>query len=296
MRPTRSTASRTGSSTSSARFSKGRFSRVVLGEQISWASQVSPDGRYLLFESSVDVTGYDSGGAGEAYLYDSNGGSEGAVCVSCRQDGQPSVAPTGGVPGVSPYQVLPGTGNIFDRAQVLTMRDGEPQVFFSSPDKLAPGAVEHQNNVYEWSHGQVFRMVSAQEGQQSPYPGSGKFAAFAGASKDGSDVYLVTPETLNWEDGDERLSVYDARTGGGFPEPPEPPVPCQATTEGSCQGPAHGAPSSPGAASAAFNGPGNPTPAGEKKQKKKAHKKKSHKKKGHAKKHKRANHNRRAGK
>ena len=122
------------------------------------------------------------------------------------------------------------------------------------------------------------------------------FAVFGGASKDGSDVYLSTPETLNWEDGDERLSVYDARIGGGFAEPPAPPGPCQATTEGSCQGPAQGAPSSPGAASAAFNGPGNPAPAGEKKQKKKAHKKKSHKKKGHAKKHKRANHNRRAGK
>jgi hypothetical protein len=280
-------------------FREAEFDSVVLGSQIEWSSRVSPSGRYLLFESSADVTGYDSGGAAEAYLYDSQGGSEGTLCVSCRQDGQPSVAPKGAVVGEPRYHVLSVGGtanNPLNGPKFLTMHGSEPQVFFSSPDKLAPGAVEDQNNVYEWSHGQVFRLVSAQEGQQSPYPGSGGFAYFGGTSADGSDVYMVTPETINWEDGDQRLSVYDARIGGGFPELPPAPAPCQATTEGSCQGPGQGAPPSPGAASAAFNGPGNPAPSGKKKQKK-AHKKKSHhQKKGHAKKHKRANNNRRAGK
>ena len=276
----------------------GEFRHVAINFQREWVSRVSPDGRYLLFQSSANVTGYDSGGPPEAYLYDSQDGSEGTLCISCRQDGQPSVAPVDD--GKTPaYEVLPAgeiISNTLNGPQFLTVRDGEAQVFFSSPDKLAPGAVEHQNNVYEWSHGQVFRLVSAEEGQQSPRPSGGRFAAFGGASKDGRDVYLTTPETINWEDGNQRLSVYDARIGGGFAEPAAPPAPCQATTEGSCQGPAQGAPYSPGAASAAFNGPGNPVPAGEKKQKKKAHKKKSHKKKGHAKKHKRANNNRRAGK
>jgi Tol biopolymer transport system component len=275
-------------------FSNADRVHVVLGSQLEWTSRVSPDGRYLLFESSADVTGYDSGGPAEAYLYDAHGGSEGTTCVSCRQDGQPSVAPLS-------YHLLAAgqaINNALNGPQFLTVHGGQPQVFFSSPDKLAPGAVENQNNVYEWSHGQVFRVVSARKGQQSPVPGAGFGAFFSGASDDGSNAYFVTPETLNWEDGDERLSVYDARVGGGFPEPAAQPPPCEATTEGSCQGAAQGAPAVGGAASAAFNGPGNP-PAQAPKQKKskKPHKKKhKHAKKKNNSKARQANANRRAGK
>jgi hypothetical protein len=274
---------------------------VFVSHQIGWTSRVSPNGRYLLFESLVNVTGYDSGGAPEAYLYDAHGGSEGTVCVSCRQDGQPSVAPKGGSDtGGFIYEVLCAggvTNNRLNGPEFLTMHDGKPQVFFSSPDKLAPGAVENQNNVYEWAHGQVFRLGSAREGQQSPFPLAGFYALFGGASEDGSDAYFVTPETLNWEDGDERLSVYDARVGGGYPEPAAPPAPCEATREGSCQGAPQGAPVIGGAASAAFNGPGNP-PAQAPKQKKskKPHKKKHKAKKGSGKQARQANANRRAGK
>ncbi len=265
---------------------------VVLVDPGTWASRISPDGRYLLFESSTKVTGYDSGGPREAYLYDAHGGSEGTVCVSCRPDGQPSVAPVYHKENgkeIFEYNVLPVASvinNPLHPAQFLTVHGGEPQVFFSSPDKLAPGAVKGQNNVYEWSHGQVFRLVSAREGQQA-YPKAGHFAVFVGADTSGEDAYLVTPETLNWEDGDERLSVYDARVGGGFPEPPPPPPACDATAEGSCQGEAQGGPSAPGAASAAFSGPGNP--AASTNQKKKAHKKK-HAKKKHKRHTKRARH------
>ena len=272
---------------------------VVTGT--SRTSQVSPDGRYLVFESLGDVTGYRSGGSYEAYLYDAEGGSEGTICVSCRPDGQPSVA-HGSVGGRGPYQVLPSYQQLFSPhpAQVLISHGDTVQVFFSSPDTLSRGAVEGQNNVYEWSHGQVFRLASADAGQQAEAL-SGYFAGFVGASADGSDVYLYTPETLNWEDGDERVSVYDARVGGGFPEPPPPLPACDATAEGSCQGSAQTGPVVPGAASASFSGPGNPTPAGGKQKK---HAKKKHAKKKHAKKkHKRdpkrarqANVNRRAGK
>ena len=263
----------------------------------SWTSRVSPDGQYLLFQSTANVTGYESGASYEAYLYDAHGGSEGTTCISCRQDGQPSVAPS----GAEPYIVLAqgqAANSLLHPAEFLIMHEGEPRVFFSSLDPLAPGAVVGQTNAYEWAHGQVFRLSSSIKGQLE-HPSGGYGSAFVGASDDGSDVYLFTPETLNWEDGDERLSVYDARVGGGFPEPPAPPVPCEATSEGSnsCQGPAQGASASPGAASAAFNGPGNPPASKQKKSKKKPHKKHKHaKKKGKGKRARHANGNRRAGK
>jgi hypothetical protein len=270
------------------------FRRVVLRYQGYWSSRVSADGRYLLFQSSTNITGYPGGNTRQAYLYDADGGSEGTTCISCRQDGQASVAPP-------EYEVLPvdtAIGNFFDPARLLVVHNGEPRVFFSSPDKLAPGAVERQNNIYEWVHGQVFRLVSALEGQQSPSPTGGIFALFAGASSDGSDTYLATPETLTWEDGDARVSIYDARVGGGHPEPPPPPASCLPTTESSCQGPSQGGAVVPGAASATFNGPGNPKQA-EPQKKKKSKKKKSKKhakKKGSGKKARHANGNRRAGK
>ena len=180
--------------------------------------------------------------------------------------------------------------------QFLVTRDGEPRVFFSSPDALAPGAVEGQNNIYEWSHGQLFRLASAVEGQQGRLF-SGYGTAFAGASGDGSDIYFFTPETLNWEDGDERFSVYDARIGGGFSQPPAPPAPCNADAEGSCQGAAQGGPAVPGAASTTFTGPGNEKQTQAKKKKKKARKKsKKKQKKGKGKQARHANGNGRTGK
>lgn len=262
-------------------------------------SEVSAEGRYLLFESTADYTVYESGGAPEAYLFDSQASSEALLCVSCRPDGQPSLAPSG-------YEVLIHDFGISSKPNPvahLAMREGRPLVLFSSPDPLAPGAVAGQNNVYEWTHGQVFRLTSAEEGQQST-PVSKGFALPVGISADGQDAYFVSPETLNWEDGDERLSVYDARIGGGFAEPPPPSAPCDPNSEGSCQGPAQAPPAPGQAASAAFNGPGNPPERAskQKSKKKKKHAKKKHakKRKKHARKHKKrargANAKRRAGK
>jgi Tol biopolymer transport system component len=230
---------------------------VVIKSATFQTAQVSPDGRYLLFESSSRVTGYASAGLPEVYLYDSQAGSAGVTCVSCRQDGQPSPDDRYGDPGYALLSRGLGVQNLLHAPHFLTMHNGEPEVFFASPDPLASGAVAGQNNVYEWSHDQVFRLASAAEGSQD-VPKPNKFALFGGASDDGSDVYLVTPETLTWEDGDGRLSVYDARVGGGFPEPSAPPPPCDATAEGSCLGSSTSTPSVFGPpASATLSGAGN---------------------------------------
>jgi hypothetical protein len=285
------------------KFTEQSLERVVVARQGEWSSQVTPDGRYLLFESPSNVTGYDSGGAEEAYLYDSEGGSEGTICISCRQDGQPSVAPLG--PPL--YNVLPtdeAINNPLHPPHYLAEREGRPLVFFTSPDGLAPGAVEHQNNIYEWSHGQIFRLTSAEEGQQSPSPFGGYFAALGGVSDNGSDVYFVTPETINWEDGDQRLSAYDARIGGGYPQPSAPPAPCNPNAEDSCQGPSQQGSSVPGPVTPNVTGEENVAPekSGNKKQqpkkksKKGKHKKKNGKRKGKSKSKRKANGNRRAGK
>jgi hypothetical protein len=240
-------------------------------------SRVSADGRFLLFESSGDVTGYDSGEVLEAYLFDTSARSDGARCISCRSDGNASLTPLEN--RLISNGTLPANSRSAPRA--LVVRHGEPLVFFSSSDSLALGASEGADNVYEYSHGQVFLVAAEPLGLQPPLdpntPSGGR-AAFVGASEAGTDLYLRTPQTLTWEDGDERMSIYDARVGGGSPAPPPPPAPCSPSVEGSCQGSVGTPAAIPAPASQTFSGPGNPV-------QKKHHKKKHHKKKHHKKKH-----------
>ncbi len=219
-----------------------------------WTSRVSSDGRYLAFESSAKVTGYESGGAPEAYLFDDDAvGPETTVCVSCRQDGGPPIV-RGPYTPLDPIEGL----NPLHPQQTLAEHEGQATVFFSSSNKLDDGATEDAVNLYEWAHGQVFLLTSEPTG----FPAAKRALQFVGASADGSDLYFATPEALTWEDGDKRSSVYDARIGGGFPEPPAPQSPCEPDSEGSCQGAASSASATASeAASATFSGAGNLLPS-----------------------------------
>ena len=248
-------------------------SKTTLGGTTVTA-RASASGRYLLFESSARVTAYDSGGLEEAYLYDAQAGSEAArlACVSCRQDGEASVN-TGAV-GTQPLL-----------GESLAIREGRPLAFFKSRDALAAGAVEGEWSLYEWSHGQVFKIATEKPGVSLPnFIGTLKFI---GTNADATDLYFFDSAALNWENPEGRDAAWDARVGGGFPEPPPAPPGCDPSAESSCQGPAAPAPASPAAGSATFNGEGN---VKEKPKKHKKHHKKKHKH------HKKAKHNNKKGK
>jgi hypothetical protein len=264
----------------------GELDRVTVRSQDSTASRVSPDGNFLLFETTANVTGYESGGVGQAYLYSAEDGS--TVCVSCRPDGKPPLS--------SPFALINGrlTANPLHQIESLVVADGQPSVFFMSRDRLATGGVEGRFSLYEWSHGQVFAIDTEPPGLLEPAEPKPRLL-FGGASADGSDLYFATPNILTWEDGEDRSSVYDARIGGGHPEPPPPPVPCDPTSEGSCQGSPAPPLTVPGAGSKTFHGPGNAKPKKSKKRHKK-HQKKQKNQKRQSKQKKRANSDRRAGK
>lgn len=275
----------------------GSAEEVEIGESSTLkqsTSRVTPDGRYLAFQTRQNVTGYESDGRPVAYLYDAHGGSAGVTCISCRPDGLP---PTAGTYAIEPLGDV--SHNVLHPLNVIGESEGQAQVFFLSEDQLAPGALENGPSLYEWTHGQVFLIESELPGQIEPLSGYANLHVF-GVSANGSDVYFSTRRSLTWEDGDERASVYDARVGGGFPEPaPSGGSSCDPDAERSCLAPT-AAPSTPTAGSASYSGPGNPksTPQHPKKKHKKTHKK--HKKKGQKKKRRqarrRANDNRRAGK
>jgi hypothetical protein len=223
---------------------------VSAGGAERWRSRVSPDGRYLLFESSVDLTGYRSHGVPEAYLYDAQGGSDAITCVSCRPKGEASLLP-------HPVRVLApdfSGKSLLSPPMSLVERGGEPEVFFVSPDPLAPGAAEGEYNLYTWSRNQVF-LVARQPVGASDTPAE-SHVEFVGASTGGHDLYFAVADALNWEDPQARYGIWDAREGGGFTESPTP-ISCDPTAESSCQGPSWAVSQGQVAASAIFSGPGD---------------------------------------
>jgi hypothetical protein len=250
----------------------------------SWSARVTPNGTRLLFESRARVTGYDNEGSTQAYVYDT--GTDTTTCISCPDDGRPSLATVGTEPLV--HQQLVGNPHEYPR----TLSDDGERAFFESPDPLAPGAVSGQENLYEWGGGSVHWL--------------GTGVSFQEASSSGDDVFVYTRRRLVPEDVDTENDAYDLRVGGGFPYTP-PPAPCDVSTS-ECQGAASTQPSgAPVPASSIFSGPGNrpstspgcPKKKSGKKQKcqKKKQSGKKHRshKKHHSKRKTRANRDRRTG-
>jgi hypothetical protein len=106
------------------------------------------------------------------------------------------------------------------------------RLFFTSPDHLVAADTNGHADAYQLSlqgtsgcanaFGCLGLLSSGREGT----------ATFLGASADGTDAYFSTDASLLGADPDS-LDLYDARAGGGFPEPVVP-VPCVADA---CQGP-----------------------------------------------------------
>jgi hypothetical protein len=112
------------------------------------------------------------------------------------------------------------------------------RAFFDTPQPLVPQDTNNLQDVYEWEQdgyrgcGEIGGCVSILSGgteDNSSY--------LVDAATDGRDVFFATRSRLLPRDQDERVSLYDAREGGGFPEvslactgtgcqgvPPAPPV------------------------------------------------------------------------
>jgi hypothetical protein len=218
-----------------------------------YTSRVTPDGRYLLFISKLNLTNYDSEGVRELYRYSA---PEAAVeCVSCRSDELP--------PHGAGARMIPATIPGIDNYHARMISDDGSRVFFNSEDVLTPGSLEKtglfQRNVYEWHNGTVHLLAA---------PGE-----IVDISSDGRDAFVATPQALVPQDQDSQPDLYDLRIDGGFPYAPSEP--CDPLAENSCQGtPPLPPPPTPDPASARATGPGNPPVSAAHRKSKKHHKKK----------------------
>ena len=125
----------------------------------------------------------------------------------------------------SPGALPPASG--YSRASA----DGD-RLFFNYPGVLHPRDTNQRPDVYEWEGqgrgtctgvGGCIGLISA---------GNGLGASLADASATGDDVFFTTAGSLLPGDAGG-VDLFDARVGGGFPEPP-PPFECEGDD---CQGP-----------------------------------------------------------
>ncbi len=169
-----------------------------LGYDTARQFYTTPDGRFLLFASTADLTPYQSEGTPELYRYSVADGS--LICVSCNPSGAP---PQGAAQFTG---TLPSTS---DQRLPRPMSDDGAYVFFDTSDPLVPQAND-TTNVYEWHAGQISLISSGTDPQPS---------LFIDSSADGQDVFFTTHSQLVPQDGDLLSDIYDARIGGGFPAP-----------------------------------------------------------------------------
>lgn len=211
-------------------------------EALNIPSRVSADGREALITTSSTQPGFDNVDPvtgkphTEVYRFDLDADPNWA-CVSCKA----GAAASGDATIVAPeLQVFNPSAEYMNRA----LTGGA--VFFNSQERLTAGDENDVSDVYEWRDGEI-GLISAGRGARPAF--------FADADVSGDNVYFTTVERLTAADRDSLADLYDARVGGGLPDPPAPPAPCEG---GACRGPGPAPAAETPAASATFAGPGNP--------------------------------------
>jgi WD40-like Beta Propeller Repeat len=216
-------------------------------------ARVSADGTRLAFVSSASLTGYDNADldsgtpTAQVYLYDA--GANSLDCASCNPTNQRPLGPSS-IPGSIANGTAPGST---DSYKPRALSANGRRLFFESDDVLAPTDTNSgATDVYQWEaqgEGSCTRAggcVSLISSGRSPGG-----ASFVDASANGADAFFLTDASLVGADIGA-VDLYDARVGGGFPEPPAP-IPCEGDA---CQvlppAPADPAPTT------RLAGPGNP--------------------------------------
>jgi hypothetical protein len=213
------------------------------------------------------LTSYDNAGHLEMYSYTPATGA--IVCDSCRPDGQPPTA-----------AVAASQDGLF-----LT-NDG--RAFFSTTEALVPQDTNEAEDVYEFVNGRP-QLITPGTGTAPPGTGGNvggsasilldESPGLAAVSANGADVYFSTYDSLISEDHNGNfLKFYDARTNGGFSQPP-PVQPCAAAEE--CHGPGTEAPQLPTQGTAAGLEGGNAKPGKKTASRHKKHRTKKHRTKKH---------------
>jgi hypothetical protein len=173
----------------------------------------SAEGSTLVFRSRTQLTDYDPEGHAEVYRYDAD--EDALACISCNPTGAAAASDAGLMTLDGP---LHGENGDAGASLAANLSADGTRAFFETSDRLLAADNDGTQDVYEWEAegkgscrqpgGCVFLISSGNSARPN---------FFYGADPEGRDVAIVTADLLSPEDGDETLSIYDARVGGGFP-------------------------------------------------------------------------------
>lgn len=179
-------------------------------------ARVSASGTRLAFLASADLTGYESLGATELFLYQADAGN--LLCASCN--------PTGARPlGLTTIPGAISNGEEVQAYKPRVMDAAGTRLFFDTEDAISPKDANGEPDVYEWRAQGVggcakaigcIGLISSGRGADG--------STFVDASADGIDAFFLAGDSLVTTDPGS-VDLYDARIGGGFPAPPKP-IPC----------------------------------------------------------------------
>jgi hypothetical protein len=173
------------------------------------AARVTANGT-LAFLASAPLTDFDNNGASQAYRY--SAASDTLTCASCNPTGSRPLGPSS-IPGAQPN----GSSPTPYKPRALSS-DGR-RLFFDSRDSLVVQDTNNDRDVYEWeaqgtgscaTPGGCIALISSGRATEG--------ALFLDASAEGSDAFFLTDASLVIGDPGV-MDVYDARIGGGFPDP-----------------------------------------------------------------------------
>jgi len=237
---------------------------LAAGDSRDWRSEdsrlveVSREGRFLVFQSSADLTHEGvSGAVPQVFRYDRE--TDILVRASIGQEGYNDDGRSLLYGAQLPAGREPVFSDTLD-SEVGTRTPEDGAVFFSSPDALTPHALNDVTvskkhgetvpvpNVYEYARGRVYLLS---DGQDTSTVAEEPGVRLLGASASGGDAFFTTSDSLIGQDTDSQMDIYDARAMGGFPEPQV----AAGCSEAACQGPLGAAP--------VLVAPGSATQAGE---------------------------------
>jgi hypothetical protein len=205
----------------------------------------TPDGRYLLFYSELDLTAdahvggecqkpaiLNPGICGALYRYDAQAAEEheqSLVCVSCDPNGS---VPTGTA------QFTRSANNDPSWGPVRAMSNNGEYVFFDTTTRLVPRATNGTLNVYEWHNGTISLLDSGTEPGPSYFLGYSPYVTPGGRVIEGGNVFIGTHDRLVAADTNSVGNIYDARVCLAESPCIQPPPGETAQCEGaSCQTP-----------------------------------------------------------
>ncbi len=184
-------------------------------------AQTTPDGGFLVFLNSADLTAGDQSRS-VPQLFEYDAGAERLMRVSIGQDG--TYAGNGAVHTFRDAPQLPvqswvGVDHPTSAQFKLALPDSGSKVFFTSAAGLTPEAVSGATSVYEYQDRNVFLLSDGRGASESGFSPEVQSVQLFGTTPTGADALFGTADPLVPQDGETQQALYDAREGGGFPAP-----------------------------------------------------------------------------